>query len=222
MTDITTGNQGPGVSMRMKMKYCSSVMASLLLVGVAVPRLVHAAYYVYQLPDGSRLITDRRYTSDSHKLVSAQRDVKNLGKKISGASDPYLGKRRERFDPLITAVAEKHNMDPALIKAVVHTESYFDPNATSRAGASGLMQLMPQTARLYGIKDIYSPRQNLEGGVRHLRYLLKKYKNSLGKALAAYNAGEAAVYYYNGVPPYRETRRYIQKVLQFHKYYQSR
>lgn len=208
--------------MRLEITTFSTVLASsILMLGMFVAPSVHAAYYVYQLPDGSRLITDRRYSSDSHKLVTKQRDVKDVGKKITGASDPYIGKRRERFDPLITAVAEKHDMDPALIKAVVHTESYFNPNATSHAGASGLMQLMPQTAAIYGIKDIYSPRQNLEGGVKHLRYLLKKYKNSLGKALAAYNAGETAVFYYNGVPPYRETRRYIQKVLQFHKYYQA-
>ena len=202
-------------------KFPCLLSAALLLAGSCLVQPAMAAYYVYQLPDGSRLITDRRYSSDSHKLVSATRDVKNVGKKVAGQSDPFLGKRRKRFDPLITAVAERHKMDPALIKAVVHTESYFNPNATSHAGASGLMQLMPRTAHIYGIKDLYSPKQNLEGGVRHLRYLLKKYKNSLGTALAAYNAGETAVFYYNGVPPYRETRRYIQKVLQFHKYYQQ-
>lgn len=197
-----------------------SISIAVLAVALSVPNAGFAAYYVYQLPDGSRVITDRRHQSDSHKLVSKSRDVKNVGKKVTGQSDPYIGKRRKRFDPLITEVATRHNMDPALIKAVVHTESYFNPNATSRVGASGLMQLMPGTASIYGVNDLYSPRQNLDAGVRHLRYLLKKYKNSLGTALAAYNAGESAVFYYNGVPPYRETRRYIQKVLQFHKYYQ--
>ncbi len=192
-----------------------------LLLGAGVSQPVWAAYYVYQLPDGSRLITDRKYTSKSHKLVSKTRDVKDVGKKIAGQTDPYLGSRRKRFDPLITEVAHRHDMDPALIKAVVHTESYFNPNATSHAGASGLMQLMPKTAEIYGISDLYSPHQNLDAGVRHLRYLLKKYKNRLGTALAAYNAGESAVFYYNGVPPYRETRRYIQKVLQYQRYYQQ-
>ncbi len=208
--------------MCLPMRKLSNLLSMVLLLsGSCLIQPVWAAYYVYQLPDGSRLITDRRYSSDSHKLISATREVANVGKKVSGYSDPFLGKRRKRFDPLITEVAERHKMDPALIKAVVHTESYFNPNATSRAGASGLMQLMPQTARIYGIHDLYSPKQNLDAGVRHLRYLLKKYKNSLGTALAAYNAGESAVFYYNGVPPYRETRRYIQKVLQFHRYYQQ-
>lgn len=201
-----------------------ALMALVLVLGTFAPQTSQAAYYVYQLPDGSRVITDRRHQSDSHKLVSKSRNIKGVGKKVSGQSDPFIGKRRKRFDPLITEVANRHNMDPALIKAVVHTESYFDPNATSRVGASGLMQLMPKTASIYGIygvEDLYSPRQNLDAGVRHLSYLLKKYKNSLGTALAAYNAGESAVFYYNGVPPYRETRRYIKKVMQFHKYYQQ-
>ena len=83
------------------------------------------------------------------------------------------------------------------------------------------MQLMPRTAEIYGVYDLYSPMKNLDAGVRHLRYLLRRYKNRLSVALAAYNAGESAVLYYNGIPPYRETRRYIKKVIQYQSYYKN-
>ena len=180
-----------------------------------------AGYYVYQLPNGSRVITDRPKHGKSYKLVKKSQKIVGVGKSVtkSVSIEPSAGSNK--FDDLINLVSKKHHMDPALIKAVVHTESYFNPNATSRVGASGLMQLMPQTAEIYGVFDLYSPLKNLDAGVRHLRYLLKRYKNRLSIALAAYNAGETAVRYYNGIPPYRETRRYIKKVMRYQSYYKE-
>ena len=110
-------------------------------------------------------------------------------------------------------------MDAALVKAVIRTESYFNPNATSRVGASGLMQLMPQTAAKYGVTDLYSPKQNIEAGVKHLKYLLQRYPDQLSHVLAAYNAGEHAVDKYNGIPPYQETQNYVKKVMRFLEVY---
>jgi len=182
---------------------------------------VTAGYYVYQMPDGSRVITDRPKHNRTYKLVKSSQKVVGLGKSAVSHVAIEPAKNANKFDDLINLVSKKHNMDPYLIKAVVHTESYFNPNATSRVGASGLMQLMPRTAELYGVFDLYSPLKNLDAGVRHLRYLLKRYKNRLSIALAAYNAGETAVRYYNGIPPYRETRRYIKKVIHYQSYYKN-
>ena len=126
-----------------------------------------------------------------------------------------------RFENIIHRTADKHQVDASLIKAVIHTESYFNPNATSIKGASGLMQLMPATAERYGITDLYSPRQNIDAGVRYLRDLIKRYPKKIKLALAAYNAGENAVDKYKGIPPYRETQNYVKKVLKYKKFYNT-
>ncbi len=182
---------------------------------------ISAGYYVYQMPDGSRVITDRPKFDRTFKLVKKSQKVVGIGRSVTSSVAIEPSENSNKFDDLINMISKKHNMDPALIKAVVHTESYFNPNATSRVGASGLMQLMPRTAELYGVFDLYSPMKNLDAGVRHLSYLLHRYKNRLSIALAAYNAGEKAVTYYNGIPPYRETRRYIKKVIQYQSYYKN-
>ncbi len=114
---------------------------------------------------------------------------------------------------LATAIAKKHGLDPALVLAVVSVESAFQPQAVSRKGAQGLMQLMPGTASSLGISNAFDPEQNLDGGTRHLGSLLTLYHGDLRRALAAYNAGQAAVARHNGVPPYAETQGYVRKVL---------
>lgn len=197
-----------------------SIFFSLLALTLYSQSIL-AGYYVYQLPDGSRVITDRAKHNRIFKLVKKSQKVAGLGQSVTKTVSIEPSADANKFDELINSVSKKHGMDPFLIKAVVHTESYFNPNATSRVGASGLMQLMPQTAELYGVFDLYSPMKNLDAGVRHLRYLLRRYKNRLSVALAAYNAGEKAVRYYNGIPPYQETRRYIKKVIQYQAYYKE-
>jgi len=114
---------------------------------------------------------------------------------------------------MIITAASRLKVDPALVEAIVAVESSFDPRAISPKGAIGLMQLMPQTASRYDVFDPFDPQENLTGGTRYLRDLLSRFDGDLPQVLAAYNAGEAAVYKYQGVPPYRETREYIQKVL---------
>ena len=115
---------------------------------------------------------------------------------------------------LAGAAARRHGLDPALVVAVVSVESAFRPGAVSPKGAQGLMQLMPRTAESLGVEDAFDPAQNLDGGTRHLGQLLTLYGGDLARALAAYNAGEGAVHRHGGVPPYRETRAYVKKVLQ--------
>ncbi len=118
------------------------------------------------------------------------------------------------LETLIAETARRHNLNPALVRSVVAVESAFQPNAISPKGAQGLMQLMPQTARSLGVADPFDPGQNLDGGTRHLKELVARYGGNLHLALAAYNAGQGAVQKHRGVPPYRETRSYVKKVLE--------
>jgi soluble lytic murein transglycosylase-like protein len=118
---------------------------------------------------------------------------------------------------LATVAARRHGLDPALVLAVVKVESAFRPQAVSPKGAQGLMQLMPPTARDLGVEDAFDPEQNLDGGARYLRQLLIRYKGDVRRALAAYNAGPGAVDRHKGIPPYRETRQYVRRVLDQYK-----
>lgn len=118
------------------------------------------------------------------------------------------------YAPLIEKAAAEHQLDPALIHAVITVESGYNPQAVSPKGATGLMQLMPDTARRYGVKNIYDARENIQGGARYLRFLLDMFKNNLDLALAAYNAGENTVVQYGmKIPPFAETRAYVPSVL---------
>ncbi len=121
-----------------------------------------------------------------------------------------------KYDHIIAKAASKYKIDQALIKAVIKAESNFNHRAVSPVGAQGLMQLMPSTAYALQVDDVFQPENNIEGGVRYLRYLLNVYKGDLRLALAAYNAGETAVAKYNtNIPPFRETQNYIRRVLSY-------
>jgi len=116
------------------------------------------------------------------------------------------------LDDLVRQAGERHHVDPGLIQAVIRQESAYNPFAVSRKGALGLMQLMPFTAKRFGVKDVFDPAENVEGGVKYLRYLLDRYDGDHERTLAAYNAGEGAVDRYEGVPPFEETQDYVERV----------
>jgi soluble lytic murein transglycosylase-like protein len=131
---------------------------------------------------------------------------------FTGARRPALDLDRDGAEKLVREAAERHSVDPALIRAVIETESNWNAGAISRKGAVGLMQLIPTTAQRFGVNDLYSPQQNVDAGVRYLKTLLERYNGNLELALAAYNAGEGAVDRAHGIPRFRETRDYVQRV----------
>jgi soluble lytic murein transglycosylase-like protein len=128
---------------------------------------------------------------------------------VSLQSDP------EQFEPFVQEAAEMHGLDPALIRAVMRFESAFRPTVVSPSGAAGLMQLMPDVAAELGVKDIFDPRENILAGARYLRELLDRHNGAIDLALASYNAGPAAVDRYHAVPPFPETRRYVENITSF-------
>jgi len=164
-----------------------------------------AETYRFVAPDGTVHLTnaptDPRYQRLGFISGTAQEWLRLPGPDLA----PYA---RE-----ILEAAERYGVPDRLISAVIRTESAFNPLAVSRKGARGLMQLMPGTASLLGVRDSFDPRQNIDGGVRHLRTLIERFGDDLSLALAAYNAGERAVVSHGGVPPYPETRNYVTRVL---------
>jgi hypothetical protein len=129
-----------------------------------------------------------------------------------GQNRPAVSVDRDGAEKLVREAAERHHVDPALVRAVIETESNWNPSARSHKGAIGLMQLIPTTAQRFGVNDAFNPKQNVDAGVRYLKTLLERYNGNLDLALAAYNAGEGAVDRAHGVPSYRETRNYVQRV----------
>jgi len=125
------------------------------------------------------------------------------------------------YDHIIKTYADKYGVSQSLIKAVIHAESGYNPNAVSPKGASGLMQLMPETARSLKVSNSFNPRDNVEGGVKYLRFLLDTFRGDVSLAVAAYNAGLSKVARFGGIPPFAETRNYVNRVLSYMQTYQA-
>ena len=132
------------------------------------------------------------------------------------------GKKAERlFHPIIEEAANRHQIDPALVKAIIMAESSYNPRAVSKMGAKGLMQLMPGTAKALGVEDSFNPEHNINAGVRYFRQLMNQFEGDTKLALAAYNAGSGKVRKYRGIPPFKATHYYIKKVFEYYQYYKK-
>ncbi len=158
--------------------------------------------------------------SKKSRAKSSTRKARGTSKHATrkAAKDPA---RYTRYNTLITEAAQLYQLPQSFIRAVMRVESNFNPTVVSRAGAMGLMQLMPKTARSMGVSDPFDVRQNVLGGARYLRILANRFKGDLILTVAAYNAGEAAVDKYEGIPPYQETQRYVRRVLKHYYAYRS-
>ena len=202
-------------------KNCTKMWQIILGLGLlaGLSAGAQAELYVYQMPGGTRIITDHPLQGKEYKLIRKSGTTRGVGGMISERRVQSAMFDPESYDRLIQRTAAANKVDVALVKAVMHAESAFNPNAISPKGASGLMQLMPATAARYGVDDIFDPEQNVQGGVRYLRDLLVMFKNNYHLAIAAYNAGENAVIRHKGIPPYSETRLYVRKVMSYKKKY---
>lgn len=169
--------------------------------------------YTYRGPDGVTLFTDQKVMPSSYELLSVRKGWSYAPKALDTAL-------RDAYDDTIVLAAHKHAVDPGLIKAVIHAESHFNTHAVSRAGAMGLMQLMPETARFLDVDNSFDAKQNIFGGAQFLHYLQQKF-DRLDLVLAAYNAGEGNVRRYGGIPPFTETQGYVAKVLELLPRYQA-
>lgn len=203
--------------MSSKTRVPKSLLASTALLGVvgSAPDC-WADVYKFVDNDGRIHLTDRPTHSGYRMLVKTWKGWEE--QPAARVDTRNFSSNRRRYAPLANSVAAQYGLPPDLVNAVVLTESAYDPSAISRAGAVGLMQLMPATAARYGVSDRTDPASNLRAGTAYLRDLLNMFNNDITLALAAYNAGENAVIRYgHQVPPYKETQRYVQKVLQAYR-----
>lgn len=190
------------------------LLGTLLVFAFAVP--AHGDVYMYR---DTRGVLHFSNAPSEPQYQYYMPDISSWKNARFGGFGATGGARRKAFDAIIRDAARRHQVDVALVKAVIRAESDFVPRAVSPKGALGLMQLMPATAHLRNVWRVFEPRDNVEGGVTHLRYLLDRYGGNLRLALAAYNAGEKAVDAHGGVPPYPETWEYLARVMQFRNSY---
>ncbi len=191
------------------------ISQAILLLAITDP--ARADIYRYEDDEGIVHFTD---APTDRRFKVFMRDLKKDLKLRTKMQLPRSVNPAE-YDQIIASCATKYGVNPCLIKAVIHAESGYNPNAVSRKGASGLMQLMPGTARSLKVSNSFDPKDNVEGGVKYLRFLLDTFRGDVSLAVAAYNAGLNKVAKYGGIPPYNETRTYVNRVLSYMQSYQA-
>ena len=198
-----------------------------LLLSLMLSNKVPAEIYIYIDKQGNQHFSQKKENKNYKPLLSSKHytfpeTFKNWKEKsYSHSRIPSNKKLQQRYHPLIVQAARKYQLEPAFIHAVITAESSYQRNAVSSAGAKGLMQLMPVTAKHFGVDDPFDAKQSIHAGTKYLSNLLKEFKTKK-LALAAYNAGEGTVRRYNKeIPPYPETQRYVAKVMGFYRYYKD-
>ncbi|UOB57818.1 transglycosylase SLT domain-containing protein [Burkholderia pyrrocinia] len=175
--------------------------------------------YLTRLDDGTPCYSDAPRNRASRRISNPSMAAHSPSK-LALTAKPLDS--RSHWDVVVKDVAEQHGVDPALVRAVIDVESHFNPHAKSRAGAAGMMQLMPLTASRYGVTDAFDAYQNIDAGIRHLKMLLDQYHGNVVLALSAYNAGERTIIArHHLIPPYRETMLYVPKVLARYEVYRA-
>ena len=185
--------------------------------------------YIYKDQSGQVLLTNVNPSGNFDKFTKKVKVTYYPDSKMyDGASRSYgssaasKSASRNAYDALIRTSANRHGIDPGLMKAMMHTESAFNPNARSPVGAQGLMQLMPATARRFSVGNPWNPAENIEGSAKYIAWLLRRFNNNIEYAVAGYNAGEGNVDKYGGIPPFRETRNYVKNVMsRYHSLYKN-
>jgi soluble lytic murein transglycosylase-like protein len=173
--------------------------------------------YIYKGKDGTLWFGDKGATTRIGDVVNL--GIYGRAPAVAVANCHNEKQKSRNYIAHIKKAAQKYKVDYYLIKAVIKTESCFDHKAVSRVGAQGLMQLMPKTASYLGVKKVFNPKDNIMGGTKYLKKLLGQFNQNTKWALAAYNAGPTAVIKYNGIPPYKETKRYVKKVMSAYEQY---
>lgn len=200
--------------------FCVKAIISLSLAGmIATVRTTISSADIYRYEDDEGIVHFTDAPTDKRFKVF-MRDLKKdreLRTKLKYAKSVNPAE----YEQLIKSCSDKYGVSPSLVKAVIHAESGYNPNAVSSKGASGLMQLMPATAKSLKVADRFNPKDNVDGGVKYLRFLLDTFRGDVSLALAAYNAGLGSVAKYGGIPPYNETRTYVSRVLSYMQSYQS-
>jgi len=190
------------------------VLSSMLWAAASA----QAQIYTYVDENGVTVFTDRKPDSQRYRV----RDLGCYGTCRTGVDWDRTPLKLQPFAQEVQAASEIFGVDEALIRAIMHAESWFEPQAVSRAGAQGLMQLMPATQQRFGVRDAFDPLQNITAGVEYLAWLMDEFDSDLSRVIAAYNAGEGAVKRHGGVPPYDETREYLRRVnILFQRYRRS-
>jgi hypothetical protein len=205
--DRRGGSRGPDRRKGDRRVQAASMALGIALAGVCVTP-ASADIFTRRNDRGVWEATDRPAPGEGYKLA-----YKSKGIVIHSGTFRPTSANALRFEPFVQEAAAREGVSPDLVRAVIKTESAFDHLAISSAGARGLMQLMPDAARRFGVTDPFDPRANIQGGVRYLRVLLKMFQGDVALTVAAYNAGEGAVTRHGGIPPYRETRDYVRKIL---------
>ena len=194
----------------------------VLLLSAVSAGIAHADIYRYVDADGMVHFTNVPQDSRFKVYLKERRVPDPVADTLASEIRYYDDKERARYAKPIQDAAKATRLDPALIHAVISAESGYNPLARSRKGAAGLMQLMPETAKRYGVKNRLDPEQNISGGARYLRDLIRMFNNDVQLAVAAYNAGENAVVRAgNRIPPYQETMTYVPRVMTYYKKYRT-